>query len=142
MGALASLAAEAFCRHQDIDDSTAILAESARAMMIVNIDSDKIIHANAAAYELFGPTLAGDTLSHIVPERPPQAFSEHRCEHARRDLMRARIDGDSVTSCSRVEVLAAIAFTSIPTTRLGIVEIDPLEDRAGSKPGHAIHQPK
>ncbi|MGA2321513.1 MAG: PAS domain-containing protein [Solirubrobacteraceae bacterium] len=62
MGALARLAAGTFGRHRHIDEAAGILAQSGRAMMIVDGEKGKIIQANPAAYELFAPPLVGATL--------------------------------------------------------------------------------
>jgi PAS domain-containing protein len=130
MGALARLAAVTFGRHRQLDDAAAILAQSGRAMMIVDGERGKIIQANASAYELFGPPLVGATLDRVVPERHQPAHREHRRDYMQFPVARPMgvgIEVHAVTTKDRGEVLVEIGLTPIPASRLIIVEIDPLD---------------
>lgn len=131
MGALARLAAATFGRHRQLDDAAAILAQSGRAMMIVDGDSGKIIQANAAAYELFGPPLVGATLDRVVPERHQPAHKEHRRDYMQFPVARPMGVGIEVQAVTkdRGEVLVEIGLTPIPAARLIIAEIDRLDPR-------------
>jgi PAS domain S-box-containing protein len=130
MGALARLAAEAFGRRRPIDQTAEILEISNRAMVIVDGDSGRIIQANAAAYELFGPPLVGADLDRVVPERDRQAHKEHRKDYMRFPVARPMGLGIEVraTTKDREEILVQIGLTPIPGGRLVIAEIDPLQE--------------
>jgi PAS domain S-box-containing protein len=128
MGALARLAATTFGRHRHIDETVGILALSERAMIIVDGDKGKIIQANAAAYELFGPPLVGATLDRLVPERHQHAHKEHRRDYMQFPVARpmgVSIEVQAVTKGGK-ELLVQIGLTPIPTSRMIITEIDPL----------------
>jgi PAS domain-containing protein len=130
MGALARLAASTFGRRQLIDEAAGILEQSGRAMIIVDGDNGKLIQANAAAYELFGSPLVGARLDRIVPEHHRQAHNQHRADYMQFPVARPMSVGIEVhaTTKDRGETLVVIGLTPIPTTRLIIAEIDPLEE--------------
>ena len=131
MGALARLAAGTLARRRNIEETAALLAKSARAMIVVDGDSGKIVQANAAAYQLFGPPLVGSTLDRFVPERHQPAHKEHRQDYMRFPVARPMglgIEVRAVAGKHRREVLVEIGLTPVPGTRLIIAEIDPLEE--------------
>lgn len=129
IGSLADLAAEAHARRRGLGETIGVLAESGRAMMIVDGDSGQIIYANRAADELFGGAVAGLALNRLIPERHRQAHDAHRTRFMERMVARpmsANVDVRASTK-DRGEVLVRIALTPIPEERLVIVEMDLLE---------------
>jgi hypothetical protein len=129
MGALAKFVAGTFGRSQNINEAAVLLAQSGRAMIIVDGDSGKIIQGNAPAYELFGPPLVSSDLDRIVPARHQQAHKEHRRDYMRFPVARPMgvgVEVHTVTAKDDCEVLVEIGLTPIPATRLIIAEIDPL----------------
>jgi PAS domain S-box-containing protein len=130
MGALADLAARAFGRNRHIEEAAAILAESGRAMMIVDGDEGKIVQANAAAYALFGPPLVGANLDRVVPERYREAHRVHSTDYMQLPVARPMSAGIEVRATLKDgrETRALVSLTPISTTRLVIAEIDPLEE--------------
>jgi len=126
---LAKVAAEAYARGQDLDQTIAILAASDRAMMIIDGEAGTIVEANSAARELFGDPLAGMDLNRLVPERYRQAHEGHRSDFMQRQIPRPMIAGVDVRAITRDagETLVRIGLTPIPTTLLVIAEVDPLE---------------
>jgi two-component system, LuxR family, sensor kinase FixL len=128
MGALARLAAATFGRHAHIDDAAKILAQSERAMVIVDGDDGRIVQANAAAYKLFGPPLVGAILDRLVPERDQQAHNEHRRDYMQFPVARPMGVGIEVqATVNGGDIPVEIGLTPIPATRLIIAEIDPLD---------------
>jgi PAS domain-containing protein len=132
VGDLARLASEAYDPAKGLDVVAGILAQSERAMMVVNGDSGEIIRANDAAYELFGRPLVGANLSRLIPERHRLAHERHRkdfMEHLIARPLSARFDVPATTK-DRGETVVRIGLTPIAQTRLVIAEIDQLADQA------------
>lgn len=98
-------------------------------MMIVAGDSGKIIQANAAAYQLFGPPLVSASLDRVIPGRARHAHHEHRKDYMQFPVERPMSAGIDVhANTKRGDILVRIGLTPIPTTRLIIAEIDPLAE--------------
>jgi len=131
MGELARLAADAYGRNKRHGQTVGILAQSDRAMMIVNGDDGRIIEANDAAYELFGKPLAGANIDRVIPERYRHAHEGHRRIFMERPVVRpmALRDLHAITKDQR-EIPVQIGLTPIPATRLVIAEIDQVGDSA------------
>jgi PAS domain-containing protein len=131
MGALARLAAGTFPRRRRIDETAGMLEQSGRAMIIVDGRAGKVIQANAAAYELFGPPLVGASLDRLVPERHRQAHKDHRVDYMKFPVARPMgigIEVAAITGNDGRGILVEIGLTPIPGSHLIIAEIDPLEE--------------
>jgi PAS domain-containing protein len=124
---LAKVAADAYRRNQ-LAGTVGILAQSERAMLILDGDKGEIVEANSAAYELFGQPLAGANLNRLVPERYQQAHDTLRRDFMQGLVARPMTAGVEVPAITRdqEEAVVRIGLTPIPTTRLVIAEIDPL----------------
>lgn len=126
MGDLAQVAAAAHERSGRLDETVGILAESGRAMVIVDGDNGSIVHANDAAEDLFAGPLGGTNIDRLIPER-------HRGGHdgLRRAFMRnptprpmtARFDVPAITR-TQGEMVVRIGLTPIAGGSLVIAEID------------------
>jgi PAS domain S-box-containing protein len=134
VSSLAKLAATAFGRggqenpRAAINDAAAILETSDRPMIIVDGDSNKIIQANAAAYALFGAPLVSASLDTIIPEPLQLAHKEHQNDYMQVPVARPMGVGIEVQAIAKGSgIPVEIGLTPIPTTRLIIAGIDPLD---------------
>jgi hypothetical protein len=130
MSELAQLAANAYGRGKRLDDVVGILAESGRAMMVVDGDNGEIVAVNDSAGELFGQPLIGASLNRLVPERYQRAHDEQRSDFMRHLVARPMSAAVDVRANTKAhgETRVRIGLTPIPETRLVIAEIDPLGD--------------
>lgn len=129
MGELARIAAAAFSRRRHLEDTLGILAESKRAMVVVDGDTGAIVEANDVAYELFGKPLAGVNINRLIPERYRQAHDEHRLAFMEHPAVRpVALRGLYTVMKDGSEVPAQVDLTPIPETRMVIAEVDQLGD--------------
>jgi len=94
-------------------------------MMIVDADSRRIVHANAAAYDLFGAPLVDAALDRLIPEDLQQAHKQHIRDYMETPVDRplsVRFEAPATTKEGMKTVI--IGLTPIPATRLVIAETD------------------
>jgi PAS domain-containing protein len=108
-----------------MDETAGILAQSGRAMMIIDADSGRIVQANPAAYFLFGAPLVDAVLERLIPEDLQQAHKQHIKDYMETPVDRPlsiRFEAPATTKDGVQTVV--IGLTPIPSTRLVIAETD------------------
>ena len=106
-----------------MDETVGILAQSERAMMIIDADSGRIVQANPAAYDLFGAPLVDAALERLIPEDLQPAHKQHIKDYMKTPVDRplsSRFEAPATTKDGIRTVI--IGLTPIPSTRLVIAE--------------------